>query len=251
MLKILFFISGIAFLFSYSGISFKEDARDVIKKADEKMRGKTSQAEIIIQTVRPKWTRELKLKAWTKGNTYSMILITSPVKEKGTVFLKNGKEVWNWVPSIERVIKLPPSMMTQSWMGTDFTNDDLVKESSIVEDYNHSFAGDSVIQGRDCYKIKLVPKPEAAVVWGKLMVWIDKKDYMQMRAEFFDEENILVNTMQSYNVSMLGGRLLPTKVEMLPADKKGEKTVMKYSSISFDQPIDDDFFTTQNMKKVK
>lgn len=215
------------------------------------MRGKTSQAEMIIQTIRPTWTRELKLKTWTKGTTYTMILITSPVKEKGTVFLKSGKEVWNWVPSIERVIKLPPSMMTQSWMGTDFTNDDLVKESSIVDDYTHSFAGDSVIQGRDCFKIKLVPKPEAAVVWGMIMVWIDKKDYLQMRAEFYNEDNELVSTMQSYDVKMMGNRLLPAKVEMIPADKKGEKTIMIYNNIVFDQPIDDGFFTAQYMKKVK
>lgn len=232
-------------------LSLQEDARGVMQKADEKMRGKTSQAEMTIQTIRSTWTRELKLKTWTKGTSYAMILVTAPAKEKGTVFLKSGKEVWNWVPSIERVIKLPPSMMTQSWMGTDFTNDDLVKESSVVDDYTHSFAGDSTIQGRECYKIKLTPRPEAAVVWGMIVVWIDKKDYLQMRAEFYDEENILVSTMQSYDVKIIGDRLLPSKVEMIPADKKGEKTVMIYNSISFDQPIADSFFSTQNMKKVK
>ena len=241
---LLFFLSG-------SFVTDNETATDVIKKADEKMRGKTSQAEINIQTIRPKWTRELKLKTWTKGNKYAMILITSPVKEKGTAYLKIDKEVWNWIPSIERVIKLPPSMMTQSWMGTDFTNDDLVKESSVVNDYNHTFAGDTVIQGRNCHKIKLVPKPDASVVWGMIMVWIDKKDYLQMRADFFDEENILVNTMLSSDIKMMGNRLLPAKVEMIPSDKEGEKTVMIYSSISFDQPIDDSFFSTENMKKIK
>lgn len=232
-------------------IPIVEDAKAVIKKADEKMRGKTSQSEMTIQIVRPTWTREMKMKAWSKETKYAMILVTAPAKEKGTVFLKSDKEVWNWVPSIERVIKLPPSMMTQSWMGTDFTNDDLVKESSIVDDYVHSFAGDSLIEGRNCYKIKLVPKPEAAVVWGKIMVWIDKKDYIQMRAEFYDEENSLINTMQSYDVKQMGNRLIPTRVEMIPADKKGQKTVMIYNNISFDQPIDESFFTTQNMKKIK
>ncbi len=215
------------------------------------MRGKTSQSEMTIQIVRPTWTREMKMKAWSKETTHAMILVTSPAKEKGTVFLKSDKEVWNWVPSIERVIKLPPSMMTQSWMGTDFTNDDLVKESSTVNDYTHSFAGDSVIEGRNCYKIKLIPKPDAAVVWGKIFVWIDKKDYIQLRAEFYDEENNLINTMQSSDVKIMGGRLIPAKMEMIPADKKGHKTVMIYNSISFDQPIDAGFFTTQNMKKVK
>lgn len=228
-----------------------EDAKEVIRKSDEKMRGKTSHSEMTIQIIRPTWTREMKMKAWSKDTKYAMILITSPAKEKGTVFLKSNKEVWNWVPSIERVIKLPPSMMTQSWMGTDFTNDDLVKESSVIEDYSHTFSGDSIIEGRDCHKIKLIPKPDAAVVWGKVMVWIDKKDYLQLRAEFYDEENSLVSSMQSYDVKVLGGRLIPTRLEMIPADKKGQKTVMIYSNISFDQPIDDQFFTTQNIRKVK
>lgn len=228
-----------------------EDAKDIIKKADERLRGKTSQGELTIQTVRPKWTRELKLKTWSKDTKYAMILVTAPAKEKGIVYLKSGKEVWNWVPSIERTIKLPPSMMTQSWMGTDFTNDDLVKESSVVDDYTHTLEGDSVIQERACHKIKLIPKPDAVVVWGKIIVWIDKKDYLQLRAEFYDEENQLVNTMVSSDIKLLGGRLLPAKVEMIPAGKKGEKTVMTYSSIIFDQPIDDNFFTTPNMKKVK
>ncbi|MES2394977.1 MAG: outer membrane lipoprotein-sorting protein [Bacteroidota bacterium] len=243
---------GLIFFFSHSQVlQIAETAKDVIKKADEKMRGKTSQSEMTIKIVRPTWSREMKMKAWSKETTYAMILVTSPAKEKGTVFLKSDKEVWNWVPSIERVIKLPPSMMTQSWMGTDFTNDDLVKESSIVDDYVHSFLGDSIVEGRLCYKIQLIPKPEAAVVWGKIVVWIDKKDFIQMRAEFYDEENTLINTMQSSDVKIMGGRLIPTKLEMIPADKIGQKTVMIYSSISFDQPIDQNFFTTQNMKKVK
>lgn len=241
----------ILFLISAGTLSIKEDAKDVVKKSDMKMRGKTSTAEMTIQIVRPTWSREMTLKAWSKETTLAMILITSPVRERGTVFLKRDKEVWNWVPSIERIIKLPPSMMTQSWMGTDFTNDDLVKESSVVDDYIHSFAGDSVIEGRDCYKIQLIPKPEAAVVWGKILLWIDKKDYLQMGARFYDEENALVSTMRCSEIKIMGGRLIPTKVEMVPADKKGQKTVMLYTSISFDQPIEDYFFTTQNMKKVK
>jgi len=247
----LIYYSLIFFLSTINFFSIGEDAKEVMKKADEKMRGKTSQSEMTIQIVRPTWIREMKMKAWSKETSYAMILVTSPVKEKGTVFLKNNKEVWNWVPSIERVIKLPPSMMTQSWMGTDFTNDDFVKESSIVDDYVHSFAGDSLIEGRSCYKIQLIPKPEAAVVWGKIFLWIDKKDYLQLRAEFYDEENSLINTMQSSDIKMMNGRLIPARVEMIPADKKGQKTVMLYNTVIFDQPIDVSFFTTQNMKKVK
>lgn len=142
-------------------------------------------------------------------------------------------------------------MMAQSWMGTDFSNDDLVRESSIIEDYTHSFGDDSVILGRNCYKIKMIPKPDAPVVWGMVVVWVDKKDYLQLRVEFYDEDYVLVNTLLSYDIKMMGGRLIPTKSEMTPSDKKGNKTVLIYNGINFDEPMEDAFFTVQNMKKVK
>lgn len=227
------------------------DAGEIIRRADEKMRGNTSFSVITIQTVRPTWTREMKVKVWTKGTDYALILVTSPEREKGNVFLKRDKEVWNWVPSIERVVKLPPSMMSQSWMGTDFTNDDLVKESSVTEDYSHKYIGDSAIGGRSCYKIEMTPKPEAAIVWGKVTVWVDKTDYMQLRSEFYDEDGALVNVMLGSEIKTLGGKLLPSKLEMLPVDKPGNKTVLIYESLQFDTPVDDDFFSIQNMKTVK
>lgn len=245
-------ITGFVFVHFVSGFcQQKESALEVIKRADERMRGKSSRSEMTIQTIRPTWTRELKLKTWSKGTTEAMIYVSAPAKEKGTVFLKKNKEVWSWVPRIERTIKLPPSMMSQSWMGTDFSNDDLVKESSMVEDYTHSFDGEKTIDGRSCYKIKMIPKPEAAVVWGMVILWIDNKDYLQMRTEFYDEEMELVNTMQSFDLKMMGGRLIPGRVEMIPADKNGHKTVLIYNSIGFDEPIANNFFTLQNMKKLK
>ena len=228
-----------------------QDARDIVKRADEKARGKTSASMITIQTIRPGWTREMTVKSWTKGNDYVVILVTAPAKEKGVVFLKRDKEVWNWVPSIERNIKMPPSMMSQSWMGTDFTNDDLVKESSILEDYDHTITGDTTIDGRSCYSIRLIPKPSAAVVWGKVQMCIDKKDYLMLHVEYFDEDGSLINTMHCGDIRMLGGRLLPARMEMVPSEKKGNKTVLIYSSLSFDQPIEDSFFTVQNMTLVK
>lgn len=231
--------------------SFSQEAKDIIKKADEKAKGKTSIANITIQTIRPNWTREMTMKAWMKGNDYALLLFLSPVKEKGVVFLKRKKEVWNWVPSIERTIKMPPSMMSQSWMGTDFTNDDLVKEASILEDYTHSFLEEVSIEGRNCYSIQLIPKPEAAVVWGKLIIHIDKKEFVMLRVYYFDEEGILINSMFCSDIKLLGGRLLPAKMEMIPADKTGNKTVLIYNSILFDSPIEDAFFTLQNLSKIK
>ena len=191
------------------------------------------------------------MKAWSKGDDYSMILINSPAKEKGTVFLKRIKEVWNWIPSIERNIKLPPSMMSQSWMGTDFTNDDLVKEASAVEDYTHTHIGKETIAGKECYKIEMLPKPSAAIVWEKVIVWIDTKDFLQLKAEFYDEDGELVYIMNSSDVKEIGGRKITSKIEMIPVDKEGNSTWIIYNDILFDKEIKDDFFTTRNMKQLK
>jgi len=229
---------------------YAQDAKDIVRKADEKMRGTTMQAELTIRTIRPAWTREMNCRIWIKGNSLSMILILSPVKDKGISFLKRKKEVWNWIPSLERTIKLPPSMMSQNWMGTDFTNDDLVRESSVVEDYIHTVIGDTIIQNRVCYIVKMIPKPEAAVVWSKVVVCIDKKDFIELHSRFYDENDELINTMNSYDIKLMDDRLIPTRFEMIPSDKKGQKTEMIYRMASYNKPIEDDFFSVEHMKKL-
>lgn len=140
-------------------------------------------------------------------------------------------------------------MMTNSWMGTDFTNDDLVKESSVVEDYTHRFVGDTIIDKKNCYIIELIPKPQTAVVWGKLLVSIDKKDFLELYTEFYDEDGVLINKMKAYDIKMMDGRLIPTHVEMIPADKKNHKTEIIYKSILFDRKIDDTFFSVEKIKQ--
>lgn len=247
----LLFLSVFLVLGYAAGAQQTEDATAIVRKADERMRGKTSIADMTITTVRPKWTRSMDIKAWTKGTDLALILVKSPAKDKGTSFLKRKKEVWNWLPALERTIKLPPSMMSQSWMGTDFTNDDLVKESSIVEDYDQKLLGTEKQGDRDCYKIELVPKPDAAVVWGKIIVWIDKKDYIELRTEFYDENGALSQTMIGHDLKMLGGKLLPSRMEMTPVGKPGQKTEIVYKTLVFDTPLEDSFFTTENMTKVK
>lgn len=232
-------------------ISTAESARDIVKKSDENMQGKSSHSEIVMKIVRPGWTREVAMKTWSKGTEMSLILITAPARDKGTAFLKRKSELWNWQPSIDRVIKMPPSMMMQSWMGSDFTNDDLVKESSIVNDYTHSFIGDTVIDGRQAHIIKLVPKANAAVVWGKIYLYIDKRDYLQLLVRYFDEEDMPVTVMQLSDIKKMGGRLIPARLEMTPVDDPAKKTVVIYRSIQFDMDIDDDFFSLQNMKKLR
>lgn len=226
-------------------------AKEIIQKSDEKLRGKTSIAEMKMTVVRPTWSREVTMKSWSKGDDLALILITSPARDKGSAFLKREKEIWNWQPTIDRVIKLPPSMMMQSWMGSDFTNDDLVKESSAVSDYVHKLIGSQKIGDRDCYKIELIPLEEAAVVWGKIIAWVDKKDFLQLKTEFYDEDNFLMNTMYGKNIKLLGGKLLPSVLEVIPADEPGKKTIIEYLKLEYDKPIADSFFSMQNMKRVK
>ncbi len=228
-----------------------QTATEIVMEADRKVKGLSSEAEMTIRIVRPTWKREISLKTWSKGDEYALILVTAPAKDKGMVSLKRDREVWNWIPSIERTIKLPPSMMTQSWMGTDFTNDDLVKQSSIVTDYSHKLEKDTVIEGYTCHTIVMTPKPDAAVVWGKIVICISKKEFMQLRAEYYDEEGYLINVMNGSNIKTIGGKLLPAEMEMIPMDKPGQKTVLIYDKLVFDIPIQESFFTVQNMKTVR
>lgn len=242
----------IASICSISGISqTKIDAKTIIEKADNKRLGKTSFSTMSIKIVRPKWEREMDLKLWTKGNDYIMILITAPAREKGMAFLKRENEIYNWIPRIERSVKLPPSSMMQSWMGSDFTNDDLVKQSSMVKDYNHKLIGSEKIDGRDAYKILLEPKEEASVVWGKIEVWVDKKEFLFLKMEYYDEDGELINTLLGKNIKTMGGRTITTTLELTPANKPNNKTILEYKSIEFDQPIEDTFFSLRNLKNIK
>ncbi len=235
----------------FVSVSFGQDATEIVRKADEKMQGNSNHAEMTMKIVRADWSREVGIKSWAKGTDLSVILITAPARDKGAAFLKRGKELWNWQPRIDRVIKLPPSMMMQSWMGSDFTNDDLVKQSSIVNDYKHKILSDSIVEGDNCYKILLDPKEDAPVVWGKIEVYITKDNYLQKLVKYYDEDGYLVNTMQLTDIKNIGGRTIPTKMIMIPAEEEDQQTIITYKSIAFDIEIKDQFFSLQNVKRVR
>ncbi len=237
-------------ILSQSGYS--QNATEIVRKADEKWNGeKSSESHMTMTIVRPTWERTLEFKNWTKGKDNALTLITAPAKEKGQAFLKRGTEMWNWMPTISRMIKLPPSMMADGWMGSDYTNDDILKESSIVVDFTHTIAGSETIEGWDCWKIELLPNEDAVVVWGKIVKWISKKEYIQMKSEYYDEDGYLVKTELSFDVKEMDGRKIPTKIEIIPADKNNQKTVVTVSSMKFNIPIEDSFFSQQNMKRVR
>ncbi len=227
-------------------------ATEIIKKADEKFNGEESGISVMSMTiVRPTWERTVVFKSWNKGTLNSLTLITAPSKEKGQTFLKRGNEMWSWNPTISRLIKLPPSMMSQGWMGSDYTNDDILKESSIVYDYSHEILGEETIDGRTCYKIKLIAHDDAAVIWGSQMRWIDKKDLLFLKAELYDEDGYLIRTELGSDIKTMDGRLIPTRLELIPEEEEGRKTIVEIMEIEFNTPMQDSFFSQQNMKRVR
>jgi len=230
---------------------YAQNVTEIIKRADEKFRGESSQGEMTMIIERPTWSRTVSMKNWTLGNDFSIIYITAPAKEKGQVFLKREKEMWNWMPNIERMIKIPPSMMMQSWLGSDFTNDDLVNESSLEKDYTHKLLGEEEIEDFECYKIELVPLPDAPVVWGKIIMWVSKEELHWLRAEYYDEDGYLVNTEILSEIKKMDDRMMPTRMEMIPEDEEGHKTVLIFNEIDFDVKIDESFFSQQNMKRIR
>ena len=159
--------------------------------------------------------------------------------------------MWSWNPTINRMIKLPPSMMSQGWMGSDYSNDDILKESSIVVDYTHKIVGNETVGGFDCYKIQLDPKEEAAVVWGKILMWISKEELYQFRVEYYDEDGYLVKTHILSDIKFMYDRKIPTHFEIIPEDKPNQKTLVDIKNVKFDIEIPENFFSQQNMKTIK
>ena len=227
-------------------------ARDIVEKADEKFKGEMSGYSVMTMTiVRPTWERTIEFKSWAMEDDYALPLITAPAREKGQTFLKRKNEMWNYNPAINRLIKLPPSMMSQGWMGSDYTNDDILRESSVVNDYDHSIIGEEDIDGRLCHKIRLDAKEDADVLWGHQIWWIDKKEFIVMKAELYDEDGYLVRTERGMELKTMDGRFLPTLLELVPAEEPGNKTILKITEMKFNIDLEESFFSQQNMKNIR
>ncbi len=247
MLQFLFILSAFQ-----NAAAQQLSATDVVRKADEKLNGEKSGYSVMTMTViRPTWQRTVEIKSWSLGDDYALALITAPAREKGQTFLKRSSEMWNWNPAINRLIKLPPSMMSQGWMGSDYTNDDILRESSVVNDYTHTFEGEEEVDGRLCYRIKLTAKPDAEVIWGHQMWWVDKKEYIVLKTELYDEDGYLVRTERGMELKNFEGRLLPSLIELVPEENKGNKTLLRINEMKFNIDIAESFFSQQNMKTVR
>lgn len=249
----------IIYLLTFLGIIFQGDlsaqdlsTTDVLNKSYDKQLGNNSIAEMKMTIVRPEWKREISLKNWSYGKEYYLIYITQPARDRGQVFLKRDKNMWNWIPNINRMMKIPPSMMSGSWMGSDFSNNDLVRERTLIEDYEASFLPEESKSGFDCYQLELIPKPQAPVVWSKIVVWIDKEHFNTVQADYYNEDNEVVSRQETSDYKDFDGRYLPGRLTMIPLKKEGEMTIIETVSIDFDvKSVNKNMFSIQNMKRIR
>ncbi len=228
-----------------------QDAKEILRRMEYNMRGDASYVEMTMETVRPRYTREISMKSWTLGDDYALIYVTAPARDQGTAFLKRGNEIWNYVPNIDRTVRMPPSMMSQSWMGSDFSNDDLVRGVSVIDDYDHQVKGSEAINGLECYKIELIPHPETPVVYEKVLYWVSKEYYLPVKVENYDEYGDLVSTINFREIKTIGGRPMPSIMEMIPKDKRGHKTILTYHEADFDIDVSEGFFSIQNLTSIR
>lgn len=223
------------------------DLRSIVKAIDELYRSKTSYGDIEMTIVTPHWERTLVMKMWTRGMDETLIRIMSPKKETGVGTLRLENDMWNYLPKTNKVIKVPPSMMMSSWMGSDFTNDDLVRESSYIEDY--SFEPATVDEPEDgVVYINCIPREDLPVVWANFVAAVRYPELLPIWQKYYDEKKELMRTIYFKNVESMGGRTIPTTLELVPEKKKGNRTVIRYKSVEFDLELDDDVFTLRNLR---
>lgn len=246
--KQVIFLSAIMLLISSA---YAQDSREIIRQMEDNMRGDASYTEMTMKVERPRYTREVSLRSWALGDDFSLVYVTAPARDEGTSFLKRGNEIWNYVPNIDRTVKMPPSMMTQSWMGSDFTNDDLVRGVSIVDDYTHKLLRTEEMDGHACYVVEMIPNPEAPVVFEKVIYWVSQEYHLPVRVANYDEFGDLVSTMHFREFKQMGGRRMPTVFEMIPHDRSGHKTIMTTHKADFNVSLQEEFFSQQNMRDLR
>lgn len=246
--------AGIAVLLIFAAAGYGRisdpDPQQIVKGAVNYLRGKTSRAVVEMTIHRPDWERTMTIKAWTQGRENSVFWIAAPPKDRGNGTLKRGDEMWIFNPKVNRVIKLPPSMMSQSWQGSDFSNNDLAKSDNIVDQYTHEIAGTETHQGKTLYVIRSLPKPGAPVVWGMQELKI-REDQILIRQAFFDEDRELVKALTMEKIEMLGGRLYPVRWKMEKADQKEEYTMLDYQALEFGVHISGRMFTIASLKNPR
>jgi len=219
----------------------------IIKEIDELYRSATSFSELEMEIITPHWQRTLAMYGWSEGMNKTFIRLTAPKKEKGVATLRIGNEMWNYLPKTNKIIKVPPSMMMSSWMGSDFTNDDLVKEFSLFEDYTYELVHPEGAQ-EDLIYINCIPREDLPIVWGNIVIAAREKDHIPIWARYYDEKGELIRVLDYKDVKEFGDRVIPATLEMIPQTKEGHKTVIRYRKLEFDVPLDGDVFTQRHLR---
>jgi len=242
-----------SFLFFYI-ISLPASAIEVdalIQHIDELWRGNTSRANMTMTVKTRRYQRTMTMEAWSRGSEYSLVVIRQPIKDKGIATLKVKENIWNYLPKINRVTKVPSSMMSGSWMGSHFTNDDLVKESTFKDDYTSNISFEGTREGKKIYEITSIPKADAAVVWGKVVTIMEQKNLSPLYALYYDEEGVLIRTMTFDQPRKIDKRIVPMRLTLQPEDKPEESTIFIYKDIEFEVPLKEGFFSLQNLQRRK
>ena len=227
------------------------DPKTIVKKADDLMRGDSISGIYLMNIHTPSWERSLSLKVYGLGRNKMFIRILSPAKEAGIGTLRIDNEMWNYLPDIEKTLKIPPSMMLQPWMGSDFANDDLVKESSIVNDYDHQLVSITSLDNEVAYKIELTPKSSAAVIWGKRIQWIRLEDFVPLKEEYYDDKGELIKILTYSDIGKVSDRTIPRVWTMRSFIKPGFTTTIELKDVEYNLPLQNNIFTLQNLKKIQ
>ncbi|MCB1137926.1 MAG: outer membrane lipoprotein-sorting protein [Leptospiraceae bacterium] len=243
------YLAGLAILLLVSaGLAAEPTAREVVDLMDQKTRGNTSQGLMELQIDRDRVHRSLLMEIWDESRTdRAFIRVLKPERDRGTAFLKVKTNMWQYVPSINKEIKIEGSLLQDSWMGSDFTNDDLLRATSVVDDYDHKFLSTT----GNTYRIEMIPKPSAAVVWSRIVLEVRKSDYLPVEQEFYDHKGRLKKKMLYDQIKNMGGRTIPTRYQMLSIENGREvsKTTLIFHRLTFNSAIPDYIFSKSNLRK--
>jgi hypothetical protein len=222
----------------------RQTPEQLVRHVDDLLRGESSHGRVTMEVVTARWTRSMEMELWSLGRDYSLVRVLSPAREAGTATLKVGRDLWNYLPRVDRTIRVPGGGMGGSWMGSHFTYDDLVRESSLSRDFAVRLTREDAQQ----WELTLTPRPEAPVVWSRIELHVRKRDRMPLRALYYDDRGGLARTMRFASFRNMGGRLVPTEMSMHPEDKPGERTTLRYSHLEFDVGLQPGFFSLQRLR---
>lgn len=226
------------------------EPRDIVRKAIDHWRGTASTGEMTMIIHRPDWERSMTMQSWTQGNKLSLVRVTQPEKDDGNGTLMVDNSMWNYSPKVNRVIKVPSSMMGQSWMGSDFSNKDVSRADDIVDQYTHTLLESTVVDGMRVYVIEAIPLEEAAVVWGREVLRI-REDLIVLEHLFYDQEEVLIKKLEALEIGPMGGRTVALRQRMSKLDAPDEWTEMQVKAMSYDVELDKGLFTLASLRNPR